>query len=98
MQIVNIFSFTLKTFIDYLLNLFIDLISKWHLGFDEYLGRKLIGPCPPVLIVGIDMPRSRWMPLLGRFGLAEWNDEKGKWFLLKNGPIKGMFTQNEPFI
>ena len=76
--------------------LFIDLISKWHLGFDEYLGRKLIGPCPPVLIVGIDMPRSRWMPLLGRFGLAEWNDEKGKWFLLKNGPIKGMFTQNEP--
>ena len=76
--------------------LFIDLISKWHLGFDEYLGQKLIGKCPPVLIVGLDMNRSDWMPLLGRFGLAQWNDEKEKWFLLKDGPIKGMFTQNEP--
>ena len=56
--------------------LFIDLISKWHLGFDEYLGQKLIGKCPPVLIVGLDMNRSDWMPLLGRFGLAQWNDEK----------------------
>ena len=31
--------------------LFIDLISKWHLGFDEYLGQKFHGKCPPVLIV-----------------------------------------------
>ncbi len=76
--------------------LFVDLISKWHLGFDEYLGQKLIGKCPPVLIVGLDMNRSDWMPLLGRFGLAEWNEEKEKWFLLENGPIRGMFTQNEP--
>ena len=27
---------------------------------------------------------------------SNWNDEKEKWFLLKDGPIKGMFTQNEP--
>ena len=76
--------------------LFVDLISKWHLGFDEYLGQKLMGECPPVLIVGLDMTRSRWMPLLGRFGLADWNDEKEKWFLKEDGPIKGLFTQNEP--
>ena len=76
--------------------LFIDLISKWHLGFDEYLGQKLIGKCPPVLIVGVDMNRSDWMPLLGRFGLAYWDEEKKKWFLKEDGPIKGMFTQNEP--
>ena len=76
--------------------LFVDLISKWHFGCEENLGQKLIGECPPVLIVGIDMTRSRWMPLLGRFGLAYWDDEKKQWFLLEDGPIKGMFTQNEP--
>ena len=74
--------------------LMIDLIAKWHFGCEEYLGQKLIGKCPPVYIIGTDMPRSKWLPLLGRFGLASKKD--GRWYLLKNGPIKGMFTQNEP--
>ena len=44
------------------------------------------------MIVGTDMPRSRWMPLLGRFGLAQ-PVGKDKWKLLD--PIVGLFTQNE---
>ena len=47
---------------------------------------------PPVFIVGPDMPRSRWLPLLNRFGLAE-RIGKDKWKLLN--PIVGLFTQNE---
>ncbi len=51
--------------------LIIDLIATWSRGNDEFLGQKLIGKCPPVIIVGTDMTTSRWMPLLHRFGLAE---------------------------
>ena len=76
--------------------LIIDAIAKWHLGVsDEHLGQKFIGDCPPVIIVGTDMPKSRWMPLLGRFGLA-YKDEKKKWHFTENGPVKGLFTQNNP--
>ena len=73
--------------------LVIDLIGKWSRGVeDSYLGKKFIGKCPPVFIVGTDMPRSRWLPLLNRFGLAE-RIGKDKWNLLN--PIVGLFTQNE---
>ena len=73
--------------------LVIDLIGKWSRGVeDTYLGKKFIGRCPPVFIVGTDMPRSRWLPLLNRFGLAE-RIGKDKWKLLN--PIVGLFTQNE---
>ena len=52
--------------------LVVDLIGKWSRGVeDSYLGKKFIGKCPPVFIVGTDMPRSRWLLLLNRFGLAE---------------------------
>ena len=73
--------------------LVVDLIGKWSRGVeDSYLGKKFIGKCPPVFIVGTDMPRSRWLPLLNRFGLAE-RIGKDKWKLLN--PIVGLFTQNE---
>ena len=73
--------------------LVIDLIGKWSRGVeDSYLGKKFIGKWPPVFIVGTDMPRSRWLPLLNRFGLAE-RIGKDKWKLLN--PIVGLFTQNE---
>lgn len=75
--------------------LLIDLIAKWHFGCDEYLGQKFHGKCPPVLIVGTDMPTARWMPLLGRFGLAYLGEDK-KWHFIKDGPIKGLFTTNNP--
>ena len=73
--------------------LVVDLIGKWSRGVeDSYLGKKFIGKCPSVFIVGTDMPRSRWLPLLNRFGLAE-RIGKDKWKLLN--PIVGLFTQNE---
>ena len=73
--------------------LVVDLIGKWSRGVeDSYLGKKFIGKCPKVFIVGTDMPRSRWLPLLNRFGLAE-RIGKDKWKLLN--PIVGLFTQNE---
>jgi len=69
-------------------------IAAWHYGMESYLGRAFHGPCPPVVIVGTDMPRSRWMPLLGRFGLAE-KLADSRWRLLPDGPIRGLFTQSE---
>ena len=69
-------------------------IATWHFGSPDYLGQRFHGTCPPVVIVGTDMPRSRWMPLLGRFGLAEQLSER-KWQLVPDGPIQGLFTQNE---
>ena len=76
--------------------LIIDAIAKWFLKVsDDHLGQKFNGDCPEVVIVGTDMPKSRWMPLLGRFGLASLDEDK-KWHLLENGPIKGLFTTNNP--
>jgi hypothetical protein len=75
--------------------LIIGAIAAWHYGQTQYLGQAFNGPCPAVVIIGVDMPRSRWMPLLGRFGLAEQLDDQ-HWRLLPEGPIKGLFSQTEP--
>lgn len=72
--------------------LLIAMIAAWFHGAQSYLGQPLVGPCPPVVIVGPDMPRIRWMKLLKRFGLAE-QTAGGKWKLL--GPIKGLFSKSE---
>ena len=74
--------------------LVIAAIAAWHCGAASYLGKAFIGACPPVVIAGTDMPRSRWMPLLARFGLAEKVGE-GEWRLPDNGPVKALFTQTE---
>ncbi len=73
--------------------LIIDLIATWSRGNDEFLGQKLIGKCPPVIIVGTDMTTSRWMPLLHRFGLAE-KVEATKYKPIE--PIVGVFAANNP--
>ena len=72
--------------------LLIALIAAWWNGAQSYLGQPLIGSCPPVVIIGPDMSRIRWMKLLSRFGLAE-TSAAGKWRLL--GPIKGLFSKSE---
>ena len=69
-------------------------IAAWHYGTSQYLGHHFHGPCPAVVIAGTDMPRSRWLPLLGRFGLAEKIGE-GQWRLPDDGPVKALFTQSE---
>lgn len=75
--------------------LIVAAVGAWHHGKPDYLGLPFCGPCPDVVIIGVDMPRSRWMPLLARFGLAEQVAE-GHWQLHDDGPIKGLFTQSEP--
>jgi len=72
--------------------LLIAMIAAWFHGAQSYLGQPLVGTCPPVVIVGPDMPRIRWMKLLNRFGLAE-QTAGGKWKLL--GPVKGLFSKSE---
>ncbi len=72
--------------------LIIDLIASWSRGNDEFLGQKLIGKCPNVVIVGTDMTTSRWMPLLYRFGLAEKGSTKYKCL----EPIVELFAANNP--
>ena len=72
--------------------LLIAMIAAWFHGAQSYLGQPLVGTCPPVVIVGPDMPRIRWMKLLKRFGLAE-QTAGGKWKLLD--PIKGLFSKSE---
>jgi hypothetical protein len=74
--------------------LIVAAVAAWHRGEPDYLGQPFHGQCPPVVILGTDMPRAAWMRLLGRFGLAE-QLYGNKWRLLPDGPIKGLFTQSE---
>lgn len=47
------------------------VIGRLAKGEDEFLGRKLFGPCPPVLIVGTDQPEPDWAECLGLAGLLD---------------------------
>lgn len=40
------------------------LFGAWGSGATTYMGLPLIGPCPPVLVVGPDQPESDWARLL----------------------------------
>ena len=72
------------------------LIAHWHYGSDgEYLGHKLIGPCPPVIIAGTDQTLVDWCNLLAPVGLMT-QRENGKWGLAPNGPIKQLWHRANP--
>ena len=74
--------------------LIIQMLALWSRGvIDEFLGHKLIGECPPIIIIGNDMSHNQWCELLNKFGLAEYlgNDQ---WRQLD--PIKYMWTRNNP--
>lgn len=74
--------------------LMVEFIGKWSRGvFDEFLGKKFTGKCPPVIIVGTDMPANRWMKLLNKFGLAQINND-GKYSVID--PIKNLYTLDNP--
>lgn len=75
--------------------LLIDAIARWHRGDSEHLGLAFCGPCPPVIIAGTDMPQSRWLRLLHRFGLAE-PAGADRFQLLPDGPIRGLFSMDSP--
>ena len=73
--------------------LLIEAIGKWSRGSGEFLGEKFIGKCPPIIIIGTDMPKSDWLPMLNKFGLAQ-SVGKDQWKILD--PIKVLITQSNP--
>ncbi len=50
-------------------SLLLALIGAWRRGEPSFLGHRLVGPCPPVLIVGTDQPESDWGRMLREVGL-----------------------------
>lgn len=71
------------------------LISAWHYGTGEFLGHKLHGPCPPVIIAGTDQTMADWRGVLAPAGLMQ-QQENGKWRLTPNGPIKRLWHRSQP--
>lgn len=65
------------------------LIGAWAAGSDNYLGLPLIGPCPPVLIVGPDMPERDWGRLLVSCGLLDAQHRL-------RPPLIDLFTAGQP--
>ena len=45
-------------------SLVLAMISAWHHGEQTFLGKELVGQCPPVLIVGTDQPLQDWARML----------------------------------
>lgn len=56
-------------------SLLVSLISAWHHGAKTFLDRELIGPCPPVLLIGTDQGQADWGRMLQAAGLV---DENGR--------------------
>jgi hypothetical protein len=50
-------------------SLMLALIGAWRRGEPSFLGHPLVGPCPPLLIVGTDQPESDWGRMLLEVGL-----------------------------
>lgn len=49
--------------------LILNMVAAWWGGEESYLGRKLNGECPPVIIVGTDQGEEDWVNSLRRAGL-----------------------------
>ena len=74
--------------------LVVEMLSKWNTGvLGEHLGFEFKGKCPKVILIGTDMPNSRWMPLLAKFGLAKPIGKDGYQFV---DPIIAYFSMNRP--
>jgi hypothetical protein len=52
-------------------SLLISLIGAWHQGANAFLDRELIGPCPPVLLIGTDQGQADWGRMLQAAGLVD---------------------------
>jgi hypothetical protein len=50
-------------------SLLVSMIAAWHHGADRFLGRELVGPCPPVLLIGTDQGQADWGRMLQPAGL-----------------------------
>jgi hypothetical protein len=47
----------------------LNMIRHWADGAATYLGQRILMPCPPVLLVGPDMPEPDWAVMLQHEGL-----------------------------
>ncbi len=56
-------------------------IAAWHHSCRSFLDRPLIGPCPPVLVVGTDQPENDWGAMLQRVGLMDDTAQLGEPFV-----------------
>lgn len=70
-------------------SLALQMISQWAKGAESYLGRRIITPCPPVLIVGPDMPECDWGLMLKGFDLLQ--DD-----LRLKTPVVALFSAGQP--
>jgi len=71
------------------------LISAWHYGNGQFLGYRLNGACPPVIIAGTDQTLADWRGVLAPAGLMQ-QASNGKWELLPDGPIKRLWHRGAP--
>ena len=67
-------------------------IAAWHQGQPSFCDFDFCGDCPPVIIIGPDMPEQQWGKMLHMYGLA---DADGK--LLPDGPIKLLMHMGHDF-
>ena len=70
-------------------SLVMQMISQWAVGASTYLGREFRVPCPPVLVVGPDMPEGDWGHMLRDLGLLQ--DD-----LRLKKPLVALFTAGQP--
>ena len=69
-------------------------IAAWHRGDLHFLDRELVGPCPPVLIVGTDHPQADWARMMRPLGLVSTNDPGTRGRL--QPPIIGLAHAGQP--
>jgi hypothetical protein len=65
------------------------MVAAWWRNEPDALGRLLIGPCPPVLIVGTDQGSRDWRRMLEPAGLVDHGGRIG-------GPIVGLAHAGKP--
>jgi hypothetical protein len=70
-------------------SLLLALIGAWSRAEPNFLGLPLIGPCPPVLIVGTDQPASDWGRMMREVGLLGVKNE-----IL--APVVALFHKGRP--
>ena len=69
-------------------------IAAWHRGDLHFLDCELVGPCPPVLIVGTDQPKADWARMMAPLGLISTNGPGTRGRL--QPPIIGLAHAGQP--
>jgi hypothetical protein len=73
-------------------SLVVAMIAAWHHGAGAFLDRPLVGPCPPVLVIGTDQGQADWGRLLLPAGLMQ--EVEGEGVILP--PIVGLAHSGRP--